>query len=80
VAAPRDRAHASADRRTDTGATPASCDRANYSPGAGADQAAAQRSLGGIVWVRECGGRQHQTGADQAGDSQLLSHLLNSQW
>ena len=72
-------AHAPADRRTDTSTTPAPGDRANDSPGAGADQAAPQRSLGGIVGVRECGGRQHQPSANRAGDTQPLSHLLDFQ-
>ena len=62
-------AHASADSRTDTSTTTASCDRTDYSSGAGADQPSPQRSLGGIVGVRERGGRQHQPGADYAGDS-----------
>ena len=45
MAAPADRAYAPTDRRTDTSTPPAPCDRANDSPGAGADQAAAQGSL-----------------------------------
>ena len=57
----RDRAHAAADSRADTGATPASGDRADNCPGAGTDQATAQRSVGGIVMIGERGGRQHQT-------------------
>ena len=49
-------AHAPADRRTDASTTPAACDRADYSPSAGADQTAAHRPIGGIVRVREgCG-------------------------
>jgi len=71
-------AHAPANRRTDTGTAAASRDRTDYSPGTGADQPSPQRSLGGIVGVRERGGRQHQPGADYAGDSRLLSHFSNS--
>ena len=61
--------HAPADSRTDTSTTTASCDRTDYSPGAGADQPSSQRSLGGVVGVCDRGGRQHQPGADHAGDS-----------
>ena len=50
-------ANAAADSRADTGATPASGDRADNRPGAGTNQAAAQRSVGGVVRVRERGGR-----------------------
>jgi hypothetical protein len=59
----RDRTHAPADGRTDTCAAPASGDRADNRPGAGANQATAQRLVGGIVGVCERGGRQHQTSA-----------------
>ena len=62
-------AHAPADSRTDTSTTTASRDRTDYGPGAGADQPSPERSLGGVVRVRERGGRQHQPGADYAGDS-----------
>ena len=61
--------HAPADSRTDTSTTTASCDRTDYSSGAGADQSSSQRSVGRIVGVRERRGRQHQPGADYAGDS-----------
>jgi len=70
-------AHAPADSRTDTSTTTASRDRTDYGPGAGADQPSSQRSLGRIVGVRERSSRQHQRGADYAGDSRLLSHFSN---
>ena len=68
-------AHAPTNRRTDTSTTAAPRDRTDYSPGAGADQPSPQCSLCGIVGVGERGGRQHQPGADYAGDSRLLSHF-----
>ena len=55
---------------------PAARDRADYSPGAGADQTAAQRSIRGIVRVREGCRRQHQSSADHAGYGRLLCHSL----
>ena len=70
-------ANAPADGRTDTSTTAASRDSTDHSPGAGADQPSSQRSLGRIVGVRERGSRQHQRGADYAGDSRLLSHFSN---
>jgi hypothetical protein len=45
---------------------------------ASANQAAANRPLGGIVRVREGGRRQQQPGAEYAGNSRFLSHSLNS--
>ena len=57
----RDGANSAADRRTDTGATSASRDRANNRPGPGANQATAQRSVGRIIRIRERGRRQHHT-------------------
>jgi hypothetical protein len=56
----RDGAHASADCRTNTGAAPASGDRANNRAGAGANQATTQRTLGGIVRVGKRAGRHQQ--------------------
>jgi hypothetical protein len=70
----RDGANAAADNRTDTSAAPASCDRADNRPGAGTNQAAAQRSVGGIVGVSERRGRQYQTRGNQADYGRLLSH------
>jgi hypothetical protein len=52
-------ADSAADSRTDTGATSASCDRANNRPGTGANQATAQRTVGGIIRIRERGRRQN---------------------
>jgi hypothetical protein len=72
-------AHAPADRRTDASTTPAACDRADYSPSAGADQTAAHRPIGGIVRVREGCGRQHQSSADHAGYGRLLCHSLSTE-
>jgi hypothetical protein len=46
------------DRRTNPGTMPTAGNRADYSPGAGAQQAVADRSLGGIVRIRE--GRRRQ--------------------
>ena len=57
-------AHTSADRRTDTSTVPAAGDRADYRSSAGADQAAADRALSGIVRVREGSGCQHHSSAD----------------
>jgi hypothetical protein len=71
-------ANAPADRRTDTGTMPAARDRSDHGSGAGADQAAANRPLGGIVRVREGGRRQQQPGAEYAGNSRFPSHSLNS--
>jgi hypothetical protein len=69
-------AQASADCRTDASTTPTAGDRTDDSPGAGADQAAAERALTGIVWVRGSRRRQQQSGADHAGYSRLPSHSL----
>jgi len=55
----RNGANARTDSRTDTGATSASCDRANNRSGTGANQATAQRTVGGIIRIRERGRRQH---------------------
>ena len=69
-------AQASADCRTDASTTPTASDRTDDSPGAGADQAAAERAFAGIV--RVCGGRrrQQQSGADHARYSRLPFHSL----
>jgi hypothetical protein len=75
-----DRTHAAADGRADTGATSASCDRANNRAGAGANQTTAQCSVSRIVRICERGGRQHQTSAYYAGYRRLLSHVFNSQF
>ncbi len=48
---------ASADRRTDTGTTPAAGYGTDHGSGPGADQAAAQRSLAGIVRIGSGGSR-----------------------
>jgi hypothetical protein len=69
-------AHASADRRSYASTTSTTCDRTDYSTGAGADQAAADRALRWIVRVREGAGSEHQPDADNAGDSRLFSHSL----
>ena len=69
-------AHASADRRSYASTTPTARDRTDYSTGAGADKAAADRALSWIVRVREGGGSEHQPYADNAGDRRLLSHSL----
>ena len=74
----RNGTHAPTNRCTNTSTPAASCDRTDYGSGAGADQPSPERSLGGVVGVRERGGRQHQTGADHTGDSRLLSHFPNS--
>jgi hypothetical protein len=76
----RDGADAPADRRTDAGTTPAARDCADDSSGSGPDQTAAYRAINGIVRVRRGRGRQQQSSADYAGDSRLLSHLLNSRF
>jgi hypothetical protein len=52
------RTQTSSDRRTDAGSMSAAGNRADYSPGAGSKQSAADRSLGGIVRVRV--GRRRQ--------------------
>jgi hypothetical protein len=52
------RSHTPANRRTDTGAMPAARDCPDHSPGAGAEQTAADRAVRGIIWVCEGGGRQ----------------------
>jgi hypothetical protein len=67
---------ASADCRTDASTTPAAGDRTNDSPGAGADEAAAERTFAGIV--RVCGSRrrQQQSSAGHACYSRLPSHSL----
>jgi len=52
------RSYAPANRRTDTGTMSAARDCADRSPGAGADQAAADCAVGRIVWVSESGGRE----------------------
>ena len=57
-------AHPSANRGTNAGTPAAAGDRANYSSGAGTDETAAQRSLGGIVRVCDGGRGQHKSGAD----------------
>ena len=59
----------SSNRRTDPGSMPTTRDRADYGPGAGSDQAAADRSLGGIVGVRVGRRRQQQSRAYHAGNS-----------
>jgi hypothetical protein len=69
-------AQASADRRTDAGTVPAASNCSDYSPGAGAEQAAANRALAGIVRVSEGGRRQHQSSTHHARYSRLLSHSL----
>jgi hypothetical protein len=74
----RDGADPAADCRTDTGATSASCDRANDRPGAGTNQATTERTVGRVIRIRERGRRQHNTGSGQTGDGELLFHLLNS--
>ena len=56
-------AQASADRRTRAGTTPATGDRADYSPGAGPDQAAGNRAIGGIVRLRKGPRRRYQSSA-----------------
>ena len=66
-------------RRTDAGTTPAARDRADYSSGARADQAATDRALSRIVGVSEGRGSEYQPDAEYAGDTRLLSHRLNSQ-
>src|SRR6266404_651543 len=73
---PGNGAQASADCRTDPSTTPAAGDRTNNSPGAGADQAAAERAFAGIV--RVCGSRrrQQQSRADHARYSRLPFHSL----
>ena len=76
----RDRAHAAADSRADTGDAPASGDRANNRAGAGANQTTAQCSVSRIVRICERGGRQYQTSAYYAGYSRMLSHVFNSQF
>ena len=73
----RDRANAPADRRTDTSTMPAARDRANESPGAGTNQAAANSPLSGIVGVREGGSCQQQPSADYAGNNRFPSHSLD---
>jgi hypothetical protein len=75
----RQGAYPSTNRGTNTGTPAAPRDRTNYSPGAGADETAAQRSLGGIVRVGEGGRRQHKPGPDYAADSRKPAHLPNSQ-
>jgi hypothetical protein len=55
---------------------PATSNCSDYSPGAGAEQAAADRALAGIVRVGEGGRRQHQTSTDHARYSRLLFHSL----
>ena len=69
-------AQASTDRRTDAGTVPAASNCSDYSPGAGAEQAATDRALAGIVRVSEGRRRQHQSSTDHAGYSRLLSHSL----
>jgi hypothetical protein len=69
-------ADASANRRSYASTTPAARDRADYSPGAGTNQTAADRAIGRIVRVREGCCSEHQPHADHAGDSRLLSHSL----
>ena len=76
----RECADAPADRRTDAGTTPAARDCADDCSGSGPDQTAADRAIGGIVRVCGGGARQQQSSADYAGDSRLLSHLLNSRF
>ena len=51
-------AQASTDRRTDAGTVPAASNCSDYSPSAGAEQAATDRALAGIVRVSE--GRRRQ--------------------
>ena len=69
-------AQAAADCRTDASTTPTACDPTDDSPGAGADQAAAERAFAGIVRVRGSRRRQQQRSADHAGYSRLPSHSL----
>jgi hypothetical protein len=64
------------DRRTDAGTMPAARDRADDSPGAGADQTSSQSALTRIIWVCMGRCRQQQSGADQARDGRTLSHWL----
>ena len=71
--------YAPANRSTNTGTTSTSGDRSDHSPSAGTDQAAPQRPLGRIVWVRKRGACQHQPSPDYAGYSRLLCHSFNSQ-
>lgn len=75
----RYRTHAPANRRTDASTTPAARNCADDGSGACPDQAAAYRTICGIVRIRRGRGRQQQSSADNAGDSRLLSHSLNSQ-
>jgi hypothetical protein len=69
-------AQASADCRTDASTTPTAGDRTNDSPGAGADQAAAERAFAGIVRVRGSRRRQQQSSADHARYSRLPFHSV----
>lgn len=69
-------AQASADRRTDAGTVPAASNCSDYSPGAGAEQAATDRALAGIVRVSEGRRRQHQSSTDHAGYRRLFSGSL----
>lgn len=69
---------ASADCRTDASTTPTVGDRADYGPSAGADKAATESALTGIVWVRRGRRRQEHSSTDHAGCSRLLSHSLRT--
>ena len=53
------RSHTPANRGADTGTMPAARNCANHSSRARAEQSAANRTVGRIVWVCERGGRQH---------------------
>jgi hypothetical protein len=69
-------AQPAADSRTDAGATPAARDRADDSPGAGADQTPSESALTRIIGVCMGRCRRQQSGADQVRDSRSLSHWL----
>jgi hypothetical protein len=69
-------AHASADRRSYAGTTPAAGDCADYSSGTGTNQTAAYRAIDRIVRVSEGRGCKHQCGADHIGKYPSLPHRL----
>jgi hypothetical protein len=54
------------DQSSYASAMPAAGNSADYSPSAGAEQAAAERTLGGIIGVRRGRRRQQQPGTDHA--------------
>jgi hypothetical protein len=71
------RAQASANCCTDASTTSATGNRADHSPGAGAEQTTPERALGGIIGVRGSHHSIDQSRSDHTGDGRLPFHSLH---